>query len=217
VPVWAAANLLALYLPVTFSARFALGLLVPLGTLAAYGLEEVVLPRMQPTHFFNAFGRFTPTPYDSMRRVIILLTVVSTFAAAAASVRQALEETREFAYFLPNAEINAAFWLAGNSDRQALVLSSYPVANYLPRVMSGRVFLGQQFLTVDLANKGAMLEQFWDEGTPATWRETFLREWGITHVYHGRYEKSIGVGQVVPPGEIVYEEDGVTIYRVKLP
>jgi hypothetical protein len=217
VPIWAAVNLLALYLPVTFSARFALGLMVPLGTLAAYGLEAAVLPRMQSTRFFNAFARLTPTPYDSMRRVIILLTLISTVTAAAATVKQALEETRDFAYYLPDAEIHAASWLAENTDRQALILSSYPVANYLPRIMSGKVFLGQQFLTVDLADKGAMLEQFWDESTLTAWRETFLREWGITHVYQGRYEQSITVGQVVPPGEIVYQADGVTIYRVHVP
>jgi hypothetical protein len=217
VPIWAAVNLLALYLPVTFSARFALGLMVPLGTLAAYGLEEVVLPRIQPTRFFKSFARLTPTPYDSTRRIIILLTLVSTVTTAAAAVKQALDETRDFAYYLPNAEIDAASWLAENTDAQALVLSSYPVANYLPRVMSGKVFLGQQFLTVDLTDKGAMLERFWDESTSAAWRETFLRKWGVTHVYQGRYERSIAVGQVVPLGEIVYQADGVTIYRVNLP
>jgi hypothetical protein len=59
------------------------------------------------------------------------------------------------------------------------------------------------------------VEQFWDEGMAESWRESFLEEWGITYIYEGRYEQEIMQGNVRPPGEIVYEANGVRIYRVR--
>jgi len=201
-PTWAIVNLLALYVPVPFSGRFALGLAVPIGTLAAYGLEQVVLAT-------RTSGRS-----GLARRMAIGLGMPSVLTLL---ILRSVLLPREFPYYLPAAEVRAAEWLAQHSDANDLILAYHPMGNYLPRVIDGRVFVGQLYLTVSLNEKLRLVERFWDEETPAAWRERFVREWGITHIYQGQHEQGITVGKVIPPGEIVYHSEGVTIYEVGAP
>lgn len=212
-PVWAAVNFIALYLPVPFSGRFALGLIVPVATLAAYGLEQRALPWLQRTRLYAQFARWTPTPLDSLRRVVILLTVPSTVMLALVTIRTITIE-RDYPYYLPAGEVQAADWLARHSRRDDLILAFHPMGNYLPRVITGKVFLGQIFLTVNWPEKLELLQRFWDGSTPTGWREQFVREWGITYLYRGRFEQTITRGSVTPPGHIVYQAEGVTIYSM---
>ncbi|HJW84125.1 MAG TPA: hypothetical protein VJ754_07460 [Anaerolineae bacterium] len=216
VPIWMIVNLVALYLPVTFSGRFAFGLIVPVATLAAVGLEHVVLPWLQRTRFFDRFARLTPTPYDSLRRIVILLTIPSTLVVVLSTLRTVTVQ-RDFPYYLPAGELQAVQWLAEHTQKTDLTLAYYPIGNYLPRVIDGKVFLGQRFLTLHLDDKLEMLEQFWHAGASPEWRAAFLREWGITHIYQGQYERGLMMGEVIPPGKIVYQRNGVTIYRVAAP
>jgi hypothetical protein len=213
VPIWALTHLLALYLPVTFSGRLALGVFVPLGTLAAYGLEEVVLPQLKMTRFFTLFARLTPTPYDSLRRVVVILAAASTIMIVSNTVKTTFMEPRDLPTYVPTGELQAAEWLAENADEQTVILANFPMGGYLPSVVSGKVFAGQPFLTINEADKLKMVQQFWAESTPPEWREAFVREWGITHIYYGRYEQAIEEGHVQPPGEIVYQAGGVTVYQ----
>jgi hypothetical protein len=217
VPIWAVSNILALYLPFTFSGRFALGFFVPLSILAAVGLEESALPRLRETRFYTLFSRLTPTPYDSLRRVIIILASASTLVGMVGPIRHLVGEMRDFPFYLPEAERRAARWLAENTDEGALVFAYYPIGNYLPRMVEGKVFLGQLFLTIDLDDKIDLVQRFWSEDTPTAWRQQFLADWGITHVYQGVYERLIAEGDVVPPGSVVYQTDNVTIYKTGLP
>ena len=216
VPIWMIVNLIALYLPVAFSGRFAFGLIIPVATLAAVGLEQVVLPWLQRTRFFERFARVTPTPYDSLRRIVILLTLPTTLMVVLSTLRTVAVQ-RDFPYYLPAGETQAAQWLADYTQKTDLILAYYPIGNYLPRVIDGKTFLGHKFLTVHLDDKLEKLEQFWNEDTSPEWRMAFLREWGITHIYQGQYERGLMVGEVIPPGEIVYHREGVTIYKVGAP
>jgi hypothetical protein len=215
VPIWLVVNLILMYVPVVqYSGRFTLGLIVPVGTLAAYGLEAVLLPWLRERPFYQRFGQLTPTPYDSLRRVFLLLTMPAALMVIL-FLAQNVTLIKDFPNYLPDEELEAAQWLAENSTEGDVVLAYYPIGNYLPSVADSRVFAGQFFLTLDFENKTTQVEQFWDEGTADSWRDSFLQEWGITYIYEGRYEQQIRQGSVQPPGDIVYEAGGVKIYRVR--
>ena len=214
VPIWIAANFLLLYLPIVrFSGRFALGLIVPVATLAAYGLEKVILPRLREGDFYGRFSRYTSTPEASLRRIFIFLVIPSTLLLPLLLARNALD-IPDFPLYLPCSEAEAADWLAEHADPDQLVLAYYPMGNYLPRVYPGKMFLGQLDFTTDLDNKLANVEQFWREETQDEWRRAFLQEWGINYIYQGQYENSIRQGDIVPPGKIIFQNDQVTIYQV---
>ena len=216
VPLWIAANLLLLYLPIVqFSGRFALGLIVPVATLAAYGLEKVILPRLQAGDFYGRFSRYTATPEASLRRLFLFLVIPSTILLPLLLARNALD-TPDFPLYLSRSEVAAADWLAEQSDSGQLVLAYYPMGNYLPRVFSGKVFLGQLDFTTDLDDKLSDVEQFWREDTSDEWREAFLAEWGIDYIYQGQYENEIKQGDVTPPGKVVFQNDQVIIYQTEI-
>jgi hypothetical protein len=122
--------------------------------------------------------------------------------------------TKDFPLYYPADEIQAVAWLAENSGEGDVILAYYPIGNYMPRYIPGKVFLGHLNLTIDLEDKLEAIETFWDEETSQEWRENFLRAWEITRIYQGKYENLLSEGFIIPPGEIVYENDTVTIYSI---
>ena len=121
---------------------------------------------------------------------------------------------RDYPIYLPTTELEAAAWLANNSDDNDLILSDYPIGNYLPSIDNTRVFFGQFFLTLHFDEKEQQVLRFWDAQTPDSWREEFIREWNITHVYQGQFEKDLINGEINIPGQIIYQTENVTIYDV---
>ena len=74
--------------------------------------------------------------------------------------------------------------------------------------------MGQFFLTLNFNEKVDMVEQFWDVNTNDEWRRAVIEEWHITHIYVGQYERQLMAESIIPPGEVVYDQDGVQIYEV---
>ena len=213
-PLWLLINLGLLYLPlVPYTGRFALGIMVPIATLAAWHLEETVLPWLAKRPFYTTFSRFTTTPYASLRRVWLAVFLPSTLLIPFLFVKTAVT-TQDFPLFLANQEVEAAAWLGQHSQPDDLILAAYPLGNYLPRTISGKLFLGQLDFTTDLDGKLALLEQFWAEETTPAWREAFLQEWGITMIYAGQYEQALIQQPVSLPAQIIFQNETVTIYGI---
>lgn len=215
-PVWAIVQVCMLYLPLPYAGRFLLAVVVPVGTLAGYGLEVVVLPWLWQRGRENFWQKLSANPYASLRRLILILTLPSTllvilFLTQVAAVRS------DYPLFLPEADAQAVDWLADHTTADDVVLADYPVGNYLPGRAAARVFAGQYFLTLNMEEKLADVAAFWQPETTAVWREQFLADWGITLVYAGTYEQALGATAVTPPGRLVYDQAGVKIYDVRQP
>jgi predicted transcriptional regulator len=205
--IWLVGNLLVLYLPtIAYAGRFLLGLIVPVGTLAAYGLETVLLPWWKA----NAGPRVSSA---SARRIVVWLVVPGTLFIILLRLASAVQ-TPDHPFYIPEAELAAMHWLSGELKDDDLVLAHFPASNYLPAVSPGRVFAGQVYLTPDLPGKLDQLARFWHEETSATERQAIIDTWSIDYLYYGRYEQEITTGRVNPPGEQIYAGDGVTIYRL---
>lgn len=204
--IWLISNLLVLYVPlVLYRGRFTLGLIVPVATLAAYGWETAVFPwliQKSPT--------LRPA---SLHRMIIWLVIPSTLLSWL-FFWQTLSLNKGFPNYLPTADVEAAEWLAVNTDPvQDIILAYYPLGNFLPVVADTPVFLGQFFWTPDFNGKLTRIEQFWDISTSSDWREAFLDEWGITYIVLGSFEQGLAAGTIQPPGKLVYDKSGVRIYE----
>lgn len=212
VPIWAMVNLVLVFTPIDFAGRFLLGLIVPVATLAAFGVEEVILPRLERSSFFTAFGKLSPTPYDSLRRVIVILTVPSTLMVSLLLVRNSAM-IFGFPSYMPKSEVKALEWLSDNADDEALIFAYYPSGNYLPRISASRVFVGQKFLTPNLGEKVGLVREFWSNDVSMSWRQELLANWDVDYVYSGMFEQQMAPARVEIPGEVVYEADGVTIYQ----
>jgi hypothetical protein len=216
VPIWALVQLLVVYLPLPYAGRFLLAWIVPVGTLAAYGLEKSILPWIWRIGGETVFSRISATPYDTIRRLILIFTIPSTLLVVLLFTQVAMLRP-DYPLFLPNTDVNAVSWLAQNTTTEDIVLAHYPVGNYLPRQAPAQVFLGQKFLTVDMDNKLSDLSTFWQEATTPESRASFLKKWHITYVYVGTYEQALIESPIIPLGKLVYDVDGVKIYDVHNP
>lgn len=213
-PLWLVLNLVLLYLPlVSYTGRFGLGVMVPITTLAAWQLEETVLPWLAKRPFYTTFSRLTPTPYASLRHVWFAALLPSTLFIPLLLSKSASTVT-DFPLYLAQQEVEAAAWLGQNSSADDLTLAAYPMGNYLPRTIPGKLFLGQLDFTTDLEGKLALLEQFWAAETAPAWRESFLQEWGIDLIYLGQYEQDLRTEPVDLPAKIIFQNETVKIYRV---
>lgn len=212
--VWIGGAIFLLYIPIIhYSGRFALGLIVPVATLAACGLEEVVLPWLHTTRFYRRFTAFTATPEASLRRILLMFMLPSALMVSLTLVKNVLTIS-DFPYFLPQAEWQATSWLANHTDEDNVVLANYPISNLLPALGNTRVFAGQFFLTLHFEEKMAQVEKFWTATTPDEWRQALITEWGITHVYQGRYENNLMQEPFMLPGRVIYDVNGIVIYQV---
>ncbi len=217
VPIWLIVNLISLSLPLPFAGRFTLGLIIPLGTLAAFGLEDWLIPTLDTWPGLAWFQRLTPTPRDTLRRVLLILCLPSTLLVSLWAGRSAAG-TAAPPFYMPTADVEAAQWLAGEVGPEDLILTYYPMGNYFPRMADSYMFMGNQFLAVDLDGKLALVEQSWDPETSDSWRESLIDEWGVTVIYQGSYERALsGNERITLPFEVIHETDDVTIYRVRAP
>ena len=200
--VWVTVQFAMLTLPVAYAGRFLLALIVPVGTLAAYGLEQAILPWLWRVGGAPFWSCLSATPYDTIRRLILILTLPSTLLAVL-MLTQVAAVRPDYPLFLPEADARAVAWLARHTTTDDLVLAYYPVGNSLPGHAPARVFLGHTYLTLDMEEKLALTETFWQLETTTLWREQFLTELGITLIYAGIYEQALGEANVVPPGRLV--------------
>lgn len=211
-PLWFIVNLVSLYLPVSFSGRLVLGLTIPLTLLAAYGLEECFLPWLERQISARLDPRSIQHKLSSARRTAILLTLPSTLIFIGLLLANGAQTMPEYPLYYQQAEIEAIRWLGLHTTEDDLVFASYPISNIIPRASNAHVFAGHLNLTLDLSAKLPLLHQFWDPNTSHEWREQFIEEMGVTYIYQGRFETELSIYQIPLPGEIVYQENGITIY-----
>jgi hypothetical protein len=214
IPLWAIVQIGLLYFPgLQFTARFGLGLTIPAATMAAVGLENVLLPFLARKIPNERIKRLTPTPYATTRRVILILLVPSTLMSMLLFV-QSPRWQPEFPFYLPAADVIAAEWLGGEVDETAVTLTYYPLGNYLPRVYDGKVFMGQLDYTTNLDEKVQLYEQFWIGMTPDQ-QTQFLTEWGITHIIAGTYDAPFTQNGIGIDDALIYEKDGIRIWATE--
>lgn len=213
VPLWLVGNLSVMYVPfVAYTGRLALGVIIPVGTLAAYGLVETTIPWLEDATIYSAFARLSPTPSETFLRSFLLLMVPSTLMASLLMVQNSLVR-QEFPNYMVAKDRAVAAMLATHTDQSDVVLAAYPVGNYLPTADDAHVFLGQLTMTLHFEDKLAQMERFYAADTPLSWRHAFLEKWCIDYVYQGTYERQLMDGALEVPGEVVYQRDGITIYH----
>ncbi len=213
--IWAVANGLLLFLPVTFQWRMANGWHFCLALLAADGLEHGAIPWLRRRGGLAFLRRWSMTPEATARRIIVLLTVPSTLMVSLIGVRIALTE-RGFPYYVSQDELRAMDTLSPALSFGDVVLGAYQTGNVLPAHALCRVVVGQQFATLKPVEKLADVTRFFDQGTPDAERIEILERYGVTVVYYGPWERALGT---FDPGHVPYLEemvrlDQTTVYRV---
>lgn len=204
---WIVGNWISLYLPVNFSGRFVLGLFMPICLLAAEGIETLLLRQGKKAEQAKTISK------ARLRRILTLITFPSTFLFLLWTITGP-QNNQGFPFYYQENEIAAVRWLAERTTTDDVVLADYPISNLIPRYSPARVFIGHLNLTIDLEEKQALLFQFWDPDTSPSWRSAFIEEWGVSYIYFGPFEMESSNATFIPPGDLIYDVEGVKIYRL---
>jgi len=161
--------------------------------------------------------RQSPRALVTARNVVLILTVPSTLLVALLGLRIALAE-HYFPYYLPAADVRAVEWLAGQTDEQAVLLSSYGIGSYWAAHSAGRALLGHQFATVAPEEKARAVRRFYSGEASVQEMRDLSRSLGATHVFHGTLERGLGPlrAEGLPWLRLIYSEEGVAVYVVEV-
>jgi hypothetical protein len=190
--MWILVTLPLLYAPFPLQRRFALGLHVPIGILAAIGLTELVRARW-PRRALIGVTLLTP--------VFIELAL---FGGAAA---------RDPRIYLTSDEAAALSWLEANAPRDVVVLAAPELGGFIPALAGQRVVYGHPFETVNAEARETQVEDFF-AGTSD--RVRLLNAYAVSYIIVGPRERKLGTFDAAPlPVEEVFASGDVKVYRVQ--
>jgi hypothetical protein len=215
---WPLAVAPLLYLPVIFNLqrRMIEGVHVPLAALAAFGLEDGLLPLVLRSRLAN-LGLARARLRRLAEGLVVAFTTPSTGYLLASLVLAAGSGFP--ALFLSRAEVAAVDWLGAHAAPDQTVLSSYALGGFIPARTGRRVFWGHWAETIHLPQKEAEALAFYsgEMDDPAA----FLRQYGIRFVFHGPQERALGAldPRAIAGLEPAYVTPGgeVALYRVVEP
>ena len=110
----------------------------------------------------------------------------------------------------------AAQWASDHSGPDDVFLAQSRTGNYLAGFVRGRVFTGHSVATLHERQKSQQVEQFFNSDTVDAWREQLIRDYAITHIVYGPYERSLGAWDpsYSPLLVLVFTQGDVFVYRV---
>lgn len=199
--VWPPLVIALLYLPnfANIQRRLLDALYVPIGILAAVGLQAVV-SGMKPAR---------------ARRVKAMLLTVCCFSSAivlAIALRFASGAFPE-AYISDDAW-QAMSWLAAHHQAGDRALSSPQAGQLLPAWSGVNVYVGHYSETLDYFQKIRNVSAVLQPNTPSASLDVFLKSNGITLVYWGPDEAKTGFQPDTQPYlQPIFHDQTVTIYR----
>lgn len=200
---WCLAGLFLAYFPLLIQRRFLHAFTIPLAILAAFGFDI----------FFKWLGSFLVN-IQRIRRLssmslVLLASISSLFLVLGLGL---LISQRPPDFYDPVELVTALDWLANTAESEDVVLAEEETSQ-LAAVKGGfLLFSGHPMETVDYPEKRAVVESFYT-GELGLHE---LRARGIRWVIYGPYEhSSLSAGVELPGFEQAYQNEVVTIYRVK--
>jgi hypothetical protein len=218
--IWVAVVAVLIYAPLKQQRRMVEGVHIPLSLLATTGLYSYYLPRLEGSRIVRRILTLRQRSYSPkrMRNFIIFLVLIITIpsnlyilASLAATAFQ-----HPYPFFHERAENEAIDWLGEETAPTDTVLSAYGTGSYIPSRINQRAFIGY-WAETDSEAKVIMVDRFFQEDTPDSWRIELLRQYNIAYLFCGPQERMLGA---FDPARKAYLSPSfanslVTIYRVQ--
>jgi hypothetical protein len=219
---WVLTVLILAYVPyINWRWHLLNGIQVPLAVLATQGLRRTVFRqillrrRARKRAPCRPRGLWAPPGLAAAMGVMLVACCLSSANLFLSYRYQATVVERPT--YLPTTELAAMSWMDRRIPREALVLASYAVGNYVPRLAGQRVFIGEDMLTNELDARQRDIRLFYSKDWDDTNREKMLHRFGIDYVYYGPDEQELGTYD--PEGaeflRRVYDDGGIRIFEVK--
>jgi hypothetical protein len=194
---WLGVTCVGMYVPFALQRRLSLGLGVSIGLLAGVGWWHVLRERV--------VGRYRPL----VQGVVVASSALTpVFLVLAASLAPVLDGSL---FYLTSDEWAALSWLRENASSDTVVLCAPEMGIFVPAWAGPRVVYGHPFETVDAERREQQVMDFYRGEMSAAEQAEFLADARVAFVLVGPREQALG--QVVAPGEPVFQADTTSIYQ----
>jgi hypothetical protein len=217
--IWIIAAALLVYLPINAQRRFVQGVQIPLSILASVGLIRVFLPGIASTKLYKKILKHPRYTDAGLRRllitsIILFFSLSNLYVLADVSVTAAIRQT--YPFFRQQSELEVVDWLHENTERTAVVLAAYETGNYVAARAGNRVVIGHWAETVNWEEKYDQTNRFYDGSTEDSWRRELIDSYGISYIWHGPTEKTLGTFDPSSASYLtpIYEVAGTKLYEV---
>ncbi len=200
--VWVISGFILAYLPLLIQRRFILGITIPLGILAVYGLRDVI--KKISVKSPNIIKRETLVYFT----YILIASISSIYLSLGLSLYMQARPTDKF---YPRDLENALVWLDENAIPNDFVLADIKTSQLVAQRTRLKTYIGHEMETLYFSNKKSIMEAYYKGIVPEDWLEQTPVQW----IIYGPYEKEISNSfKADPKLEIVYKNNTVTIYQV---
>lgn len=199
---WVISGFTLAYLPVLIQRRFILGISIPLGILAAYGLS----------HILKRISVKSPNILKHEGQIHFAYTLLASISSIYLSLGLSLYmQPRPSDRFYPRDLESALIWLDKNAAPNDFVLANITTSQLVAQRTNLRVYAGHEMETLNFDTKQSSMKAFYEGKLPENW----LVQMGLQWVIYGPYEKEISSFTPDAKLEIVYKNESVVIYKVK--
>lgn len=181
--VWAAAALIAVYLPVSFQRRLSQGMIIPFALLSANIVADWWRKK-----------RKTPAVYFSSIIVASSLFFFSPFLVVISNMNSYIQERTgpvKYLYYLPPEYDQLSAYLKKNTAPNEPILAAVTPGRTLASLTAHQVFLGYSVETVDFNRKFDQMKAFYGSMSIDDQRHFLVRE-HLCYILSGPYEQAYG-------------------------
>lgn len=200
---WVVVGFLLVYAPFYIQRRFLHAVTIPLALLGTQGLI--------------ALSDFATRKWPLFSRRVRSLALLTVFLLSISSVylgfgRSLYLRGYPEEYFYPTSFEDALTWLQANAAPNDFVLSTAPSGLLIAQKTGLRVYIGHEMETLDYTSKSQLVSDFYQGRAESDWLTATSVKW----VLYGSYERELYGGRfvIIPGLEVVYQSEGITIYRV---
>jgi hypothetical protein len=200
---WVISGFILAYLPLITQRRFLLGITIPLGIVAIYGLN----------HFIKQISIKIPAILKREQLIYFAYILFSSISSISLSLGSSLYlQTHPDNNFYPRDLMNAFVWLDENATPNDFVLADIRTSQLAAQQTRLKLYLGHEMETINFADKMSNMEAFYNGSAPSGW----LQQTPIHWVVFSQYEKEVASSFIPGPDlELVYQNKTVRIYKAK--
>jgi hypothetical protein len=186
---WVLVTVVLLYIPYSLQRRLVMGVIVPLGALAAIGWYVPPLCQRPKGPLLWGLSALTH------------LSLIGIFLVSALGGHETL--------FMSRDERDALRWLADEVSPDALIVAAPKTGLYIPAWGGQRVYYGHRFETANADSREAQMEAFYEQGARGLSPPPH-------YVFYGPQERALSEGEWRPDAgwEVAYDGGTVIIYAV---
>jgi hypothetical protein len=199
---WIISGFVLAYLPFPIQRRFLLGITIPLGIAAIYGLD----------HLIKQISTRIPALIKREQLIYFSYILISSISFVSLSLASSLYmQSRPNDNFYPRDLENALIWLDKNAHPNDFVFGDIKTGQLVAQRTKLKAYVGHPMETLFFIDKIKTVDDYFQGKAPDDWIQTTPVQW----VIYGVYEKELTPTFAPTPDlKLVYQNKTIMIYKV---